>query len=120
MSCSCQSTSENSRGKVVSLVAAATQVPYIIPGGESVSEALSFGTKISVVTQILSPDSLPFQRHDHVFPRVPATTAGKAEAADWQVHVITFMNDSAQSDTGLITGSFYHTVTSDIWILIRT
>jgi hypothetical protein len=37
----------NSREKADSLVAAATQVPYIIlPGGESVSEALSFGTNL--------------------------------------------------------------------------
>jgi len=44
------------------------------------------------------------KKYGSLFPRVPAASAGKAEAADWQEHGITFMNDSAQSDDGLVTG----------------
>lgn len=105
-----KTTSEASRKKEAP-VPSMPLAPYTVtglPGGESAREPYLL-VQISVDCQILSPDSLrflvsPFQRHDHVFPRVPAS-AGKAEATDWQEHVvIAFMNDIAQSDAGLFTG----------------
>jgi len=64
----------NSREKVASLVAAATQVPYIIPGAESVSEALSFGTNLCRPSDSFSRfSSFSGQSFSETWSRIPSS-----------------------------------------------